>query len=479
MWPFNRLKVFWKVFIWFWLSLILLVLVFLTSWALVKDSISYYSADREMVGISKKLAKLLESDMLERRKLRFARNLLRPYEPSRFKRIPPEKDQFRPFYLVDEQLKDWKGEKLPVPVVGLLAQPEVAGRVAVYGDFIYIGGPKITIENVSYQLIVTQFIGRYKGRVIFHILHSISIWQALIFLATSAAMCFLLAWTITRPIRLLQQSANQLASGDNIKASESMGNRRDEFFELAQDFDQMAEKILATVSAQKQMLSDVSHELRSPLTRMQIALGLIEKQLNHDDIKHLKQVVKDCELMEQMIAQLLKLASLERGQLYEAEQRFNLNELLEQLMKDVSYEANQRNIKLNVNYHISTNDIELNGYYGLLRSAVENCLRNAIKYAPDDSLVEVFTQQEQGFLKILICDQGSGVKDENLDKLFDPFFRTDDARARESGGTGLGLAIARRAILAHGGDICAQNRSAPDSGLCMVLRLPMERILSE
>lgn len=476
MWPFNRLSVFWKVFIWFWSSLVLLVLVAMVTWMLVKDNINYYAADERMLAITQKIARILESDMYEERKRRAIRGLLRSFEPPRRQDPSNEFKLFRPFYLVDETMRDWRGGPIPNAAVGLLSQTQVEGRVAVYQDFVYIAGPMVTQQGQRYRLVVSQYVGRFKGRVLLHIAQSFSVWPLLAFLSASGVMCFMLAWTITRPIRQLQFSAHQVASGQALKAVDHIGNRRDEFFELAQDFDAMAQKMLSTVNSQKQMLSDVSHELRSPLTRMQIALGLLEKSISENEQRHFQQLVNDCELMEQMIAQILKLASLDRGQIFESEELVEFFDLIEHLIQDVQYEADRHNITIEVDNQTGQLSLRLLGYYGLLKSAIENCLRNAVKYSPQQSTVALHIMQTQRNIKLLICDQGNGVKEEYLPRLFEPFFRTDEARTRELGGAGLGLAIARRAVMAHQGNITAQQRSDGKNGLCIVVELPLSRV---
>ncbi len=469
MWPFNRLSLFWKIFLWFWLAMLLMVSVTVITWLLYRDSINFHPADKNMKAVMSKLAYVLESDMSEHRKERTVKKLLRSFAPPIFKHDHDKHPKMPFYFLLDEQGKDKQGYRIPEAAIALWKQQGDRIQVAAHKDFVYLGPHPLNVDGKSYQLIVPQYIGRFKARMVLHVMHSISPWQIISYLFVSAALCLALAWSLTRPIKSLQMASRRIASGESVSAKELLGSRRDEFYSLASDFDLMAGKILETVNTQKQLLSDVSHELRSPLTRMQIAIGLLDKDLGNGHLKTLQRLEHECARMDEMIGQLLSIAALERGQIYEQEQNIDLVAMLNELIRDADFEAAQKRIRLLSDF---SSEVELTGYYALLRSSLENILRNAIRYAPEDSVVEVNLILHAKEVHVEISDQGPGVSDENLDKIFQPFFRTDEARSREQGGAGLGLAIAARAVAVHKGKIVAKPNQP--KGLKVIISLPLD-----
>lgn len=447
--------------------MLLMVTVTVITWFLYRDSINFHPADKNMNAVVSKLAYVLETDMSEHRKERTIKRLLRNFAPPM---INPEQSKPRKmplYFLMDQQGIDLQGYRVPEAVVALWKQQVDYMQVATHGDYVYLGPYPVNLNGAQYQLIVPQFIGRFRARMVLHLIHSVSPWQISSYLMVSALLCLALAWSLTRPIKSLQMASRRIASGESVSAKELLGNRRDEFYSLASDFDLMADKIMETVNTQKQLLSDVSHELRSPLTRMQIALGILDKDLGNGQHKTLQRIEQECGRMDEMIGQLLSIAALERGQVYEEEQIINLEDMLTDLLRDIEFEAQQKGIK--VCYELIEH-VRLKGYYGLLRSSLENILRNALRYAPDNSEVWVKLSQAGNSVSIEISDQGPGVDNDSLEKIFQPFYRTDEARSREQGGAGLGLAIAARAVAVHKGNIIASHNQP--SGLKVIVTIP-------
>ncbi len=469
MWPFNRLSLFWKIFLWFWLAMFIMVSLSVVSWRLFSNSINFHPADPMMEKSLEKLGYILESNTGEPRKRRAIRNLLRKLAPPHTRTEHPEIENFQPFYLLSENGKDKNGSSVPEAVLALwhhsLQQKSV--MIAIQGDFIFLGTRQVELDGDIYQLVISQYIGKFKGRMLLHLLSSISVGLLLSYLVMSALLCFLLAWSLTRPIRSLQEVSRRIADGEKVSAVETLGNRRDEFYRLAKDVDDMAKKIMETVSTQKQLLSDVSHELRSPLTRMQIALGLLDKSLGDGRNKHILRIEDECERMDEMIGQLLSIAALERGQLYEEEQRLDLSQLVKDIVIDAEFEAEQKNIRVESEIDES---LMIQGYYGLLRSSIENILRNAIRYSPENESIKVNLSKSDAGISLSIADHGPGVEPEFLEHIFQPFYRTDEARSREQGGAGLGLAITARSIAVHHGKVYAQANQP--NGLNVVVELP-------
>jgi len=290
----------------------------------------------------------------------------------------------------------------------------------------------------------------------------------------SGLVCFFLAGYLTRPIRRLSRATHQFAAGDlGLRVASTMGGRRDEIADLACDFDHMAERLQALIGSQKQLLSDVSHELRSPLARLQVALGLARQREQHQANTELDRIEREADRLNELIGQLLSLARLESGTKLSHSGPVDLAVLLEEVTESTDFEARATNRQARI---INSMPATIEANEALLRSALENVLRNAARYTDENTSVDVSLQPDQehtGWLLIQVRDHGPGVPEEMLTQLFEPFVRVGDARDRKSGGYGLGLAIAERAIRLHGGEISASNE--PGGGLTVHIRLPVDQ----
>jgi len=248
-----------------------------------------------------------------------------------------------------------------------------------------------------------------------------------------------------------------------------MGKRGDELGQLSQDFDRMASQLEQLLTTQKRMLRDISHELRSPLARLQVALELARKSAQglagneHDRIE--TEIIR----LNELIGQVISLVKLETGQQTAELTPLNLNELVTEAVNNADFEARPQGKSAVLT---SNGPLTINGNHELLYSALENILRNAVKYTPTKTRVETCVSQHANQAIITIRDHGPGVSATALEHLFEPFYREADARDRSSGGYGLGLAIAKRAITHQGGTISARN--ADDGGLEVALRLPLK-----
>ncbi len=299
--------------------------------------------------------------------------------------------------------------------------------------------------------------------------------RILLIVTTAGLVCYGLARYLTAPLIKLRAAARKLAQGKlDTRVGASVGKRADEYGDLAQDFDLMADRIQQAVLSQRRLLGDISHELRSPLSRLTVALELARKNAGQDAAGYLGRIEIEAERMNQLIGQLLTLSRLESQDPMPTESALYLDELLQSVVADADFEAagQKRGVRL-----ISADRCQVNGSDELLKSAVENVVRNAIRYAPEDSTVEVTlaleTRGAAGEAVIQIRDHGPGILEASLEHIFEPFYRVGDARDRQSGGTGLGLAIAGRAVRLHGGLITARN--APGGGLLVEIRLPAAR----
>jgi len=296
--------------------------------------------------------------------------------------------------------------------------------------------------------------------------------RVLAIVLTAGLVCYGLARYLTAPLIKLRSATRKLAQGElDSRVDTSVGRRADEYGDLAQDFDLMADRIQQLVVSQHRLLGDISHELRSPLSRLNVALELARKNAGQDAAGYLSRIEIEAERMNQLIGQLLALSRLESQNLKESSSTVNLDEMLQSIVADADFEAagQKRSVRI-----LSVERCQVSGSPELLRSAVENVVRNAIRYAPEESTVEVSQGHERrGAIAeavIAIRDHGPGVPEASLEHIFEPFYRVGDARDRQSGGTGLGLAIAGRALRLHGGSITARN--AAGGGLLVEIRLP-------
>jgi two-component system, OmpR family, sensor histidine kinase CpxA len=291
-------------------------------------------------------------------------------------------------------------------------------------------------------------------------------------LLTGGLFCYWLAKYLTTPLLKLRTTTNELAEGNlGARVAKKLARRRDEIGQLGRDFNLMAERLESMVHAQQRLLGDISHELRSPLARLGVALGLARQRSGGEVISALDRIERESENLNEMIRQLLILTRLESGTDGRKKTDVDLAFLLREVADDADFEARSINRAVKVT---GADSCSISGVEELLRSAIENVVRNAVRYTPEGSAVEVGLRRQNGaednFAIINVRDRGHGVPEEALEKIFRPFYRTEDARDRQSGGgTGLGLAITERAVRLHGGTVKATN--APGGGLDVELRL--------
>ncbi len=291
---------------------------------------------------------------------------------------------------------------------------------------------------------------------------------------TSGLVCYLLSWYLTKPIVRLRTAARQLAAGDlTARTGAPSSTRRDEVAGLMRDFDAMAERIETLLKAQSRLLNDISHELRSPLARLNVALGLARQRADSQSVDMLDRIELEASRLNELIGRILTLARLEDGEQLVPQTPVPLDELVANVTEDAEFEAQAR--RCHVRTVIPDGDWQVRGNASLLHSAVENVVRNAIRYTQEGTSVEIELKSEDraGVCEAVlrVSDSGPGVPADALGKLFEPFYRLDDARGRLTGGVGLGLAITERAVRFHGGRVAAFNRDG--KGLLVEIRLPL------
>ena len=284
-------------------------------------------------------------------------------------------------------------------------------------------------------------------------------------LLAALLVCYALARYLSSPIQKIRRATQKLAEGDlSTRVGDKVGNRKDELAVLAKDFDVMAERIESLITSQQRLARDVSHELRSPLARMNVALEIAKQKSNGDTGPVLERIEAESNRLNEMISRLLTLSRLETGSQDFEHAEIDLKALVEQIASDADFEANAVGKSVRI-AHADKCDIV--GSYELVASAVENVLRNAVRYTRDGSSVEVSLNSEDGTATVSVRDHGGGVPEDELKNLFRPFYRVGESRDRSSGGTGLGLAIAEQAIKAHKGQIQARNY---EDGLVVEIR---------
>jgi two-component system sensor histidine kinase CpxA len=281
-------------------------------------------------------------------------------------------------------------------------------------------------------------------------------------LGAEILLCYWLALHLTSPVRALQKAVERFGRGDLTARVNSA--RRDELGQLARTFDRMAARIETLLAAERRLLLDISHELRSPLARLGVAVELARSGEGLDT--NLNRIQKESDRLNALVGQLLQVTRAEGDPASLRRDPVRLDELVEQIVNDTLIEAQARGCALR---YARRQPVTAPGDPELLRRAIENVVRNAIRYSPPESAVEISVALDNAEACIDIRDRGPGVPDESLPRLFDAFYRVESDRDRASGGIGLGLSIARRAIELHKGTVRARNANP---GLEVELRLP-------
>lgn len=294
--------------------------------------------------------------------------------------------------------------------------------------------------------------------------------QILAVIFTAGLVCYGLARYLSSPLGKIRNATKKLANGDlQTRVADKVGNRRDELAYLAKDFDEMAERIESLITSQNRLTRDVSHELRSPLARLNVALELAKQKSVPETQPLLDRIEREARQLNEMISQILTLSRLESQSETIEKRQIDLSKLIEKVVADANFEAENNGKKVVIRKNEPS---EVSGNENLLRSAIENVLRNAVRYT--DETVEVSLTKNKTKSIVKIRDYGEGVPEAELSQLFKPFHRVGEARERKTGGVGLGLAIAEQAVQSHKGEIGARN--ADDKGLIVEIKLPHQNL---
>jgi two-component system sensor histidine kinase CpxA len=365
-------------------------------------------------------------------------------------------------YVIDPAGNDILERELPMAVadvVGQLADPnaDVAEleRSKLHVSARDLGGYLVVGEEGYFPL--GQVLMRKGGRGLL-----------LVFMVlVSAAFSYLLARFIVLPVRRLQLAGQRVADGDlTARVAPSVGNRTDEIARLAHDFDVMTERVDGLLKSQQRMMRDVSHELRSPLARLQALLSIARQAADSPGSDRIDRMEKELERLDELIGEILTFARLETRTGI-ARQPTDVVDLVQNIVDDASLEAQAMGKQIQMSGPEQF-VIELDS--SLIQSAVENVIRNALKYTAEDTAVEINIVDQTSGVRIVIDDHGPGIPEEAIDQIFDPFFRVGEARGTQSGTGGIGLAIAERSVRLHGGTITARNRDG--AGLRVEIDIP-------
>jgi signal transduction histidine kinase len=288
--------------------------------------------------------------------------------------------------------------------------------------------------------------------------------QSLYGLGVITLLCYLLALNLTSPLRKLQKTLERFGQGDLSARTNS--KRRDELGQLSRTFDRMAERIQTLLTAERRLLLDISHEIRSPLARLGV---VVELARNSEDVEgSLNRIQKEADRLNDLVGQLLQVTRAEGDRDKLLHDSVRLDELLDTVVDDCTIEAQARHCELHL---ARMPEITVTGDPELLRRAIENIIRNAIRYSPPEAPVDIELRDRGATAWISVRDHGPGVPPESLARIFDPFYRVDPDRSRSGGGVGLGLAIARRAVELHDGVLHALNANP---GLLVEIEIPKQ-----
>ena len=334
---------------------------------------------------------------------------------------------------------------------------------------------KVPIPDSKYNLMI-QLPQRMRPGVYWQLLNtSIRLGFPILLVAL---ICIVIYRHIIAPLRMMQQATQQIAQGNfDVRLDPELGQRGDEFSDLSNSFDQMAERISILISRQKQLIQDISHELRTPITRIKLVLN------NTDENPALKRVEQEVNGMQSLLEETLTLSWLNNQDSNNFKELkiedVDLSALIEAIADDASFEFPNHKLALLIPNSFTIK----NSNHRAVGQAIENIIRNAMKYSDEGTQVEVklfnMRRHNQPWVTIAISDQGRGIETKYLEEIFEPFFRMDTARVKQPinsyqkpGGYGLGLALSKRQIEAIGGTIRAEHNQP--CGLRFVIELPVE-----
>jgi len=453
-------SLFWKIFLWFWLFIVVLIAVLLIAHELERAGSTSEAALETLLDFLGQTAVALREKEGPAAAAQFLDNL----GPSASVKA----------FLFSTDGRELTNRPAPAGARKIAAQKfQKTSREAPFVAHRFVGGDArpyvLIVQNLQLENTgspVERWYRNWSGPA--SLLKSSSLSKLGPLLIIAAMVCWWLARHLSRPLARLKAATRQFAKGNlSIRAAPEVSSRHDELTELSTDFDRMADRIESLVASQRRLIRDIAHELRSPLARLQVALELARADAGFEGQIALRRVEVEANRLNEMIQQLLDLARLESATEEIKTEQVDLSALLEEVVEDAAFEAAGKNISVKLT---SVDLCRIHGAAHMVRSAIDNVLRNAIRYTPDNSSVQVTLTCEGTQAAISIADHGPGVPEPELKEIFNPFYRVAKSRDRTTGGTGLGLAITNRVVQSHGGSVSARNR--PEGGLMLTIRLP-------
>lgn len=376
--------------------------------------------------------------------------------------ITPKEAQTKHFYLVATNGDIVSSTKASKAIRRFILQSEesLSPKVKQYKNWLMTGPISVVLRGEQFQLYAAQQLPAEHNIWLINVLDRPFL-LLFITMLVSMPLCASLAWHISKPLQKLKKTASDITDG-NLDAVVPATQRQDEIGELARSLRTMMFSIREHISLQHRLLSDISHELRSPLTRLKMSVALSKRR--YGETKEILRIDNESERLEEMIAALLNLSKMQLNAT--TKESFNIDSLLQPICDDAVFEAEQLG---KVFTHQVIPDADIKGFPALLGSAVENVIRNALRYASEQVNLAIISDADK--ITFVITDDGPGVPNDEVEQIFKPFYRVSQARDRESGGAGLGLAITENAIRQHHGEIVASNRET--HGLQVSITIPI------
>ena len=448
-------RLFWYIFALFWAATVVLIL----SIAWITSNVF---ENEKLQGLE-----LTRMDFVLNDELRSAARAFREGGVGGLRRRVEEMQSLRgvSLYALDADGRDVLDREVPATVADAAAHP-IQDSEGLHANRMRLR--KLVSSDGATQLTA---VAAYRGSPLLRMLYrrpNTFWWNVLAAMVISAVFSMLLAAYITSPLARIRASAHRVARGDlSARVGELPFGRSVEILSLANEFDQMAARLKDLVEGQQRLIRDVSHEMRSPLSRLRVALELARAQVSGDAEKQLQRIERESERLEEMIAQAIQLSRMETTTPSQV-QDLALDELIADIAADAAFEAQARKCHLHI---AQSTPLRVHAESDLVTSAIENVVRNAVNYTACGTTVDLRLDRVDGQARLRVRDGGPGVPPGDTVRIFEPYFRSDSARQRKSGGSGLGLAIAKRAIERQGGRIHATN--VDGGGLEVEILLPL------
>lgn len=458
--PLSLSRVYFKVFLGFWLVMITMLLgssAIMHFFSIGPDKHLSNQEKEHYSGPGGRLMREVVSDAVNQDLIQVTIGL---------KSMPSWATQY--VYIIDTKGKDLLEREVPERVSRFLRHINAKApffRKKIGNENFYARQFQLT-DGTELRLVVAAPENNILGwRLFIH-----NFWHILLLdILISGTACYYLARYITRDIQTLKNATQQIAEGNwDIHIAEEFCDRPGELAELGRAFDNMAIKLQKSMLEQKRLIKDVSHELRSPLARLQVALAIAQQRANSEITGELDRIKEAADYLNDVISDILSLPVTEQDS-WELSDVVELSSLVTTIVDECQHEARHKQVTLDLTNNLPEVLVQTRG--NTLVGVFDNIIRNAIRYTVSDSPISITLDYgTDNKPRISVSDCGPGVAEEHLDDIFEPFFRTDEARDRKSGGYGLGLAIAKRTVLHHGGSIKAFNN--PTRGLTIVVTLP-------